>query len=97
MQQQYTAEERERAMRMAAEVNTMRRRGSLPMRLEVDVFDLFRAIGALQLAWRHSGLDVEQRDGIERFARQLQGAFDAADCPETARTLEQGWHREFDR
>lgn len=94
MQQQYTAEERERAMRMAAEVNAMRRQPALA--LTVDIFDLFRVIGSLQLAWRHPSLDDEQRAAIERFARQLQAAF-AADCPETARTLEQGWHREFDR
>lgn len=97
MQQQYTAEERERAMAMAREVDAMRRRGHLPIALDVDIFDLFRVIGSLQLAWRHPNLDDEQRGAIERFARQLQHAFDAAECPETARTLEQGWHREFDR
>lgn len=82
---------------MAAEVDKMRRRGHLPIALDVDIFDLFRVIGSLQLAWRHPELDTEQRASIERFARQLMDAFDPAECPETARTLEQGWSREFDR
>lgn len=83
---------------MAVEVNEMRRRGaSIPLRFDVDLFDLFRVIGSLQLAWRHPGLDQEQRDAIERFARQLQGAFDASEAPALAETLEQGWHREYDR
>lgn len=84
---------------MAAEVQALRARtgGVQTLKLDVDLFDLFRVIGSLQLAWRHPGLDDPQREAIERFTRQLQGAFDADDCPALAETLEQGWHREYDR
>lgn len=82
---------------MAAEVLRARTGGVQTLKLDVDLFDLFRVIGSLQLAWRHPGLEAEQRDAIERFARKLQSAFDAEECPALAETLEQGWHREFDR
>lgn len=95
--QQYTAEERERARRMALEVQEMRLRPPLTVRVDIDAFDLFRVIGSLQLAWRHPGMTDDTRGAVERFTRQLQGAFPADEAPETARTLEQGWSTEFDR
>jgi hypothetical protein len=98
MTEQYTAEEMARAQRMADEIKRVMRRGQLEtFRVEATVFDLFRIIGALQLAWRHPGLDDHMRDVLERFARQLQEQMSTPDTPEIARTLEQGWHREYDR
>jgi hypothetical protein len=95
---QYTAEELERAQAMAAEVNAMRQRGEKrTIQVQVDLFDLFRVIGCLQLAWRHPNLSDEQRVAIEGFTAQLELAFDADETPELCRTLEQGWHREYDR
>ena len=83
---------------MAAEVQAMRRRGErVTIRFDADLIELFRVIGALQLAWRHPTLEHETRAAIEHFGAELQLAFDADEAPELARTLEQGWHREFDR
>jgi hypothetical protein len=94
---EYTAEEQERAQLMAAEIRAMGDRAPQTFRLEATVFDLFRIVGTLQLAWRHPGLDDRQREVIERFARQLQEQMTTPETPEIARTLEQGWHREYDR
>lgn len=92
-------EERLRAQLMAEEINAVRRRQGSPVTLRVDIelFDLFRVIGALQLAWRHPGLDEEQRAAIEGFARQLTQSFEGPDTPQLALTLQQGWQREYDR
>lgn len=95
---EYTADERARAQAMAAEINAMRRRGQVvKVPVQVDLFDLFRVVGCLQLAWRHPELTDDQRVAIEGFTAQLQLAFDPDETPELCRTLEQGWHREYDR
>lgn len=90
-----TTEEQMRARLMAAEIEGLRGRG--PIRVKVDQFAGFQLIGALQLAWRHPGLSENQRITIEEFGRGLQRAYDGPDTPQLALTLEQGWHREFDR
>lgn len=97
MQQQYTPEEMQRAERMAAEIRAMNQGTPQTFRVEATVFDLFRIVGTLQLAWRHPGLDDRQRDVIERFARQLQEQMTSPETPEIALVLEQGWNREYDR
>ena len=63
----------------------------------IDQVAAFQLIGALQLAWRHPRLSERIKDTIWKFGHQLSAAFDADDVPEVARTLEQGWQREFDR
>jgi hypothetical protein len=95
---EYTDEEMVRAQLMAEEIKGIMRRGEPEVfRVEATVFDLFRIVGTLQLAWRHPGLDDRQREVIERFARQLQAQMTTPETPQIALTLEQGWHREFDR
>jgi hypothetical protein len=91
----WTTEERLRAQLMAEEIKGLRGRG--PITVEVDQFAAFQLIGALQLAWRHPGLSVEQCNTIEQFGRGLQRAYEGPDTPQLALTLEQGWNREFDR
>jgi len=90
-----SVEEQVRAMLMAKELELLRGRG--PLDLQIDQFAAFQVIGALQLAWRHPGLDEHLRGAIESFGRQLQAAFDRPDTPQIALTLEQGWRREYDR
>lgn len=91
----WTTEERLRVQLMAKEIEGLRSRG--PITLKVDQFAAFQLVGLLQLAWRHPGLSTVQRTTLEEFGRQLQRAFDGPDTPQLALTLEQGWHREFDR
>jgi hypothetical protein len=95
----YTVEERLRAQLMAEEIKAIASSGSprRGFRVEATVFDLFIVIGTLQLAWRHPGLNDRQREAIERFARQLQEQMSTPETPQIALTLEQGWHREYDR
>jgi len=88
-------EEDLRAQLMATEIRNIRGRG--PIEVKVDQFAAFQLVGVLQLAWRHPGLSDDMRDTIEQFGRGLQRAFDGPDTPQLALTLEQGWHREFDR
>jgi hypothetical protein len=97
MQQQYTDEEMARAQRMAAEIRAAGTRMPQTFHVEATLFDLFRIVGTLQLAWRHPALDDRQREVIERFARQLQEQMTTPETPEIALTLEQGWRREYDR
>lgn len=89
--------EHERARRMADELRALNQAGSRVVRVEATLFDLFRIVGYLQLAWRHPGLDQDQRDTIERFARQLQDVLTSGETPELSLVLEQGWSREYDR
>ena len=91
----WTAEERLRAQLMAEEIKSLRGRG--PIQVKVDQFAAFQLVGVLQLAWRHPQLSDMQRETIEDFGRQLQAAFDGSAVPQLALTLEQGWHREYDR
>ena len=91
----WTTEERLRAQLMAEEIKGLRGRG--PITVKVDQFAAFILVGLLQLSWRHPGLSDEQRKTVKDFGHQLQRAFDGADTPQLALTLEQGWHREFDR
>ena len=95
MTTEWTPEERLRAQLMAEEIKKLRGRG--PIRVDIDQFAAFQLVGVLQLSWRHPGLSDEQRSTIEDFGRQLQRAFDGPDTPQLALTLEQGWHREYDR
>jgi hypothetical protein len=80
---------------MAEELKRLRQRGPIPV--EIDQFAGFQLIGALQLAWRHPDLSDMQRKTIESFGRGLQSFYDTPLTPQLALTLEQGWHREFDR
>ena len=90
-----TTEDSVRAAIMAEELKRLRDLG--PVHVQVDPFDAFVLIAALQLAWRHPELSDRQRSTIERFGRGLQAAFKDYDVPQIALTLEQGWRREYDR
>ena len=90
-----TTEDTLRAQLMAAEILNLRGRG--PIRVEIEQFAAFQLIGALQLAWRNPGLSDNLSNTIESFGRGLGQAFEGPDTPQLAITLEQGWHREFDR
>ena len=74
-----------------------RLRGRGPIHLQVDQFAAFQLVGVLQFAWRNPALSESMRQTIESLGRKLQGAFSEADTPQIALTLEQGWHREYDR
>jgi hypothetical protein len=95
MSTDWTTEETLRAQLMAEEIKSLRGRG--PIHVEVDQLAAFQLIGVLQLAWRHPGLSDELRQTIEEFGRGLQRAYDGPETPQLALTIEQGWHREFDR
>ena len=90
-----TTEEWLRAQLMAEEIKGLRGRG--PITVKIDHFAAFQLIGVLQLVWRHPGLSDELRTMVDEFGHGLQRAFDGPDTPQLALTLEQGWHREFDR
>ena len=84
-----------RAQLMAKELQLVRGRGAI--HLQLDQLAAFQLVGCLQLAWRHPELSDSLRTTIWNFGRQLQSAFDGPETPQVALTLEQGWHREFDR
>lgn len=95
----FTQDEMERAKRMAFELRNLDRTRDAHnvVRVELSLFDIFRVIGGLQLATRHPTLPPTVKAALESFARQLQREFDTPETQELARTLEQGWHTEFDR
>ena len=85
-------DEQQTTLALAKELTAMRTLS--PVTLQVDPFEAFSLLAALQLAWRHPELSRTQKDIIEGFGRELERAF--AGYPVASRIAAAGWRVECD-